>query len=173
MSQIQTVPWGLQSLLDSQNFGNNPSDFAETLLPVLDQFPLLAANKIFYASIAETFTSAPDGVEIDIPEGELWIPLHLAAGIDFSSAGNVTQSCRSEVVLREAPNQGFTEISLAMSGTETINNTTNTPRRFYYDPPQKKVWWGGSKLVHYFQYTVFDSETIALSLQLEYYKLKI
>lgn len=46
MSQINTPPLGLQQLMGSQNFGDNPSDLAQQVIPTVDLTPFLATRKI-------------------------------------------------------------------------------------------------------------------------------
>lgn len=42
MSRINKLPVGLQSFLESKNFGDNPSELAQTVLPTLDTAPFFS-----------------------------------------------------------------------------------------------------------------------------------
>lgn len=44
MSQINRPPLGLQNLLGSQNFGDNPSELAQAVAPTLDLLPFYGAG---------------------------------------------------------------------------------------------------------------------------------
>jgi len=46
MSKINTPPLGLQNLLGSQNFGDNPSELGQTVAPTLDLLPFYGAGLI-------------------------------------------------------------------------------------------------------------------------------
>ncbi|MGI9457519.1 MAG: hypothetical protein ACR2NU_13225 [Aeoliella sp.] len=46
MSQINRPPLGLQELLGSQNFGDNPSQLAQSVVPTIDLFPFLATSTL-------------------------------------------------------------------------------------------------------------------------------
>lgn len=92
MSRINRVPEGLQSLLGSQNLGNNPSNFAETAIPVV---PL---DKFFSPGIMgrETAAVAANGIGaevlITVPQGQVWEPIVLrgSVGNTFNAGGRAT-----------------------------------------------------------------------------------
>lgn len=44
MSQINRPPLGLQQLLGSQNFGQNPRELAQTVQPTIDLFPFFGSG---------------------------------------------------------------------------------------------------------------------------------
>lgn len=46
MSKINTPPVGLQSLLGSQSFGDNPNDLLEQVRPIVDLTPFWGSNKL-------------------------------------------------------------------------------------------------------------------------------
>lgn len=48
MSQINRPPLGLQQLLGSQNFGDNPDQLAQNVQPSLDLFPFYASTLLRY-----------------------------------------------------------------------------------------------------------------------------
>jgi len=50
MSQINRPPLGLQELLGSQNFGDNPKDLGNLVSPTLDMLPFYGAGALKYRS---------------------------------------------------------------------------------------------------------------------------
>lgn len=74
MSRVNRVPFGLQDLLGSQNFGDNPSDFAQTIAPTIDMFPFLAQERITeWVSATSPVTSSATFAQVSVPQGELWL----------------------------------------------------------------------------------------------------
>ena len=79
MGQINRVPTGLQSLLDSKNFGQNPSELLEQVRPTLDLFSLLAITRLRSIRLdLNAATNVGDFVETSVAEGEIWIPVAYA-----------------------------------------------------------------------------------------------
>lgn len=90
MSQVNKPPLGLQDFLGSQNFGKNPSELAQTLIPTLDLFPFLSVYDL------ETTTGATESVfndkslaEITVPEGEFWMLDSIGIGVQFNTGPGV------------------------------------------------------------------------------------
>lgn len=74
MARISRVPFGLQDLLGSTQFGDNPSDFSTEIRPTLDLFRFLASDSIFHNT--QNVTNAPLlNLREVVPTGEIWFPL--------------------------------------------------------------------------------------------------
>jgi len=72
MSQINRVPWGLQSLLGSKNFGRNPSELQENIQPVLDMQPHVGYEILNADADYVVATAVGDYAELTIPDNEAW-----------------------------------------------------------------------------------------------------
>lgn len=90
MSQINRVPWGLQYLLGSKNFGKNPAQLAESVAPVLDMSPHLAYETLATETDYQAgLTTEGEYAEIVVPDNEAWQLLVVA--------GNVQQAAYNEL----------------------------------------------------------------------------
>lgn len=58
MSRINRPPVGLQGLLDSQNFGENPSELGQIVRPTVDLFPFYATQLLRSSNIVGSKTGA-------------------------------------------------------------------------------------------------------------------
>lgn len=72
MSQINRVPWGLQSLLGSKNFGRNPQQLAEQVVPVLPMAGHLEFEVLEVTQTSGAITAAGQVVQIQVPANEAW-----------------------------------------------------------------------------------------------------
>lgn len=80
MSRVNTVPAGLQSLLGSTNFGDNPSELSEVLRPSLEQLPFLAAYAVRNETVLTGAATTGNFNRITVPLGEAWMILQAFAG---------------------------------------------------------------------------------------------
>ena len=91
MSQINRVPWGLQSLLGSQNFGKNPGALNESVQPTLDQLPFLGYETLQCdADYVAGATIVGDKAELTIPDNEAWAVLGVAGDIRLTAGVEYT-----------------------------------------------------------------------------------
>ena len=72
MSQINRPPVGLQSLLGSKNFGANPSDLAQQVIPIADLFPFWASQTLRFDKQTGTSSGAGSLIEVQVPSGKTW-----------------------------------------------------------------------------------------------------
>ena len=91
MSRINTPPIGLQDLLGSKNFGDNPSDLLEQVRPVVDLLPFWGTQKLKFAAESATTAGAGSVVELDVPENENWAILSAHFQRTLLSAGEGTR----------------------------------------------------------------------------------
>ena len=77
MSKINAPPLGLQDLLGSQNFGDNPDELARTVFGGVDLIPFLGSTRISYDRATESNTLTLGGgiAPLAVPEGEAWLLL--------------------------------------------------------------------------------------------------
>lgn len=73
MTQVTRVPFGLQDLLGTKSFGENPSDLSQTIAPTLDLTAFLKAERRAFQlqSSVQLFGNGQAGV-FTIPTGQLW-----------------------------------------------------------------------------------------------------
>lgn len=73
MSRINQVPRGLQKLLGSQSFGDNPSNLVQDVQGQVALLDLFAADKLTFERT--TNSAAGRGIvdNITVPSGELWM----------------------------------------------------------------------------------------------------
>lgn len=86
MSKINSPPLGLQDLLGSQNFGDNPDELARTVFGGVDLIPFLGSSRLSYARATESNTLTIGGgiAPLTVPEGEAWYLLGATAnGVGF------------------------------------------------------------------------------------------
>lgn len=100
MSRINKVPTGLQSALDSKNFGVNPSELAEIVRPSLELDKYYEATSVFSQSVSFTVTSIGAVGSITVPEGQLWQPTDLAVRYLnlFAAGGRIRSAFRVDLL---------------------------------------------------------------------------
>jgi len=74
VSQINKPPIGLQSFLDSKNFGKNPSQLSDVVAGTVDLFPFLGVYDLF-SEVSGPHTIAADGnfATVTVPTGQVWL----------------------------------------------------------------------------------------------------
>lgn len=86
MSRINRVPFGLQDLLGSQNFGDNPSELSSVVAPVLDMLPFLSAERYSYSYQSGNISNnGAMASGISVPDGEIWYVTGVGFGIKPNS----------------------------------------------------------------------------------------
>lgn len=89
MSQINRVPSGLQGLLGSKNFGDNPKQLAGIVAPTIDMWPFLSIES-FSASMTSDFplTAAIGDATFAqhfVPDGEIWLVGRLTTSVQANA----------------------------------------------------------------------------------------
>ena len=139
-SKINTPPVGLQDLLGSQSFGENPNLLTEVVSPTLEQFPFLSADKISAYTQQQNVAATDPAVIFAFlqPAGEVWMPLvwattldaATAVGIDWSVVYSLTNSgiAASNTVHLGPDAQGAKRSTFLVGEREIISH--NFPQRF-------------------------------------------
>lgn len=118
---INRVPLGLMSLLDSQTQGQAPATMSETVVGGFDLGALWYNSRglesLQAVSPAQT-SSGQANVGINVPEGELWAVIHASARSYYNEGAATNQA----IDLTFFPNQqtGVNSISLASSPTRNL-----------------------------------------------------
>lgn len=115
MGRINTPPYGLQYLLGSTNFGDNPSELGDATLPTLEQFKFLGARNIHYARTSVTFTARNQTIPINIPTNEAWEMISVAVGV--FGFNDIASEMRLRVDIRNQPNAAGANIGMPVFET--------------------------------------------------------
>lgn len=92
MSQINRVPQGLQDLLGSQNFGDNPSELGSVVAPTLDLERLLFAERRWFSYKLAANVAVDGSFNVHtVPAGELWLVENCAVGVTLAGVGGSWQ----------------------------------------------------------------------------------
>ena len=89
MSVLSGIAKGFLSLLDSNNFGEQPRVLVDNVSPVVDIAPLYLLQKQRFVfggtagNLAAGFNSTPvsSGVNLIVPTGEIWLVHHVDASV--------------------------------------------------------------------------------------------
>lgn len=86
---LSGFPVGLLSLLDAQNFGENPRVAADSFSPIIDATGLFMTNKqVLEPRALATVANGPNTAwAVTVPAGELWY-IHWAAVFATTGAGD-------------------------------------------------------------------------------------
>jgi len=91
VSRIQSSPRGLQDALGLQNFGRNPDELSNIVMPTFSIGQLYSADRLAVVRQNETWTgSSPSDktVELQIPVGQIWYIEKLFFNVTDLNDGN-------------------------------------------------------------------------------------
>jgi len=134
MSQINRPPVGLQGLLGSQNFGQNPNDLAQQVLPIVDLFPFWSSQTLKFDK--QTGTSAGGGslIETQVPTDKTWGVLSCAFALSMAT---LNLDYNMQIAIDE--NATGTEFFVVASRTQVGNLKADIPIAALYQP-RHIVW---------------------------------
>lgn len=129
-SPLLRPPYGLQNLLDSQNFGLNPNEINREAQPTVDlgmhlKMPLLRRATAVNTSV----TSINESVEVIVPNEELWELLVLSGNCTNSQAAGARVRLRLRMGIPTADAVGGTglqNINLYYGQAEEVLDATST-----------------------------------------------
>lgn len=174
MSRINQPPWGLQALLGSKNFGDNPSELAETVVPTVDVFKFLSADRIDYELVNGATNARGDSIEIAVPEGELWLVMAIMGTSTPTRDGDQVST---QIELFEPPNTPTpaSEFVLEFSGpAETIVSTGDYVGISYKPRGGPLPVWSGTKIrLRISSYLPVLIATITSVLSVQFVRLQI
>ena len=124
MSQITRVPFGLQDLLGSKNFGVNPTELGQQVNPTLEMFPFLAAERLTYfdSGAMTVFSDSQWFIKV-IPDGELWMVDGVGINVDPVTTA-VGQTLTSGVRIKNPPNLNLVNGREPLADLGTFENNT-------------------------------------------------
>lgn len=123
---INTVPTGLQSLLDNKSLGKNPDALLEDIRPTIDLTDFFIGNKVLSIT-TETFVGlAAKATEarIQVPPGELWLVFGVSSRMTKSDAGSANAGFVPVVTNIPGDSNFFYEL-ITNTFPSTFNNATN------------------------------------------------
>jgi len=89
VSKVNAPPRGLQNLLGNVNQGINPHELDQKISPVVDLYPHWAVDRIKQAlESGNVAGTVGQGLQIIVPEGELWQPIGLSLTYATTAATN-------------------------------------------------------------------------------------
>lgn len=158
MGAINRVPFGLQSLLGSQNFGKNPAELAETTIPTLELDKFLNYELLDSAWSSSIFAVANDVITHEVPEGEAWQPLHVASHIIGIAAGE-RFSFKTRLILGAGGSLAVANLGGQSIVTHTSTDISDNYCYESYTPPVPYIVGPGSK----FQFILVEDAVTAVT----------
>ena len=124
MSRINRVPFGLQDLLGSQNFGDNPSELSRVVAPTLEMTPFLTAERTSYVHTSASKSTNGQIVAQVVPDGEIWYLVGCGVSvIPTSGTPSSAYGCNIGVDMSDLPSSDDPPDSHALAGFEFRNET--------------------------------------------------
>ncbi len=177
MSQINRVPQGLQDLLGSINFGDNPGQLGGVVAPTLDLFPFLSVERLFWDFQNIGFSVAGSLTGVTVPQGELWFVDSLASEIFTSGGPAAGDTVTLGVVLTKVINSNATTIGvahpLARLGKFDVENVPTSREQFNFDYPRLLPILGGQRIVFHASNLIITGGTFNVTNTVRYYKLNV
>lgn len=166
MSRINTLPQGFQFLLGNTNQGENPADLDPNVSAGIDMFPFWGLNYVDYVAFIGQIGAVFQQQFIQVPEGELWIPLSMSGEAVTTIIGEEIQ-----FVIGIADRANLQRVSVSQSqgvASTTAQESYNTSHEFASIQPVR----AGEKF--FFQCRKFNAAGARnIALRLRFIRLKI
>lgn len=154
MSAINRPPLGLQGLLGSQNFGDNPSDLLQQVRPTIDLFPFLGSQVLSQRQIQGGRVDQGLIVTQPVESGEVWAIVGASGFCDPSGPGPYTLSMA--IGLNDLNNVSAVGGTHYMAQTrQATGQAGNHFQSVSWNPPQPlilesdtaiELWWMSANL---------------------------
>jgi hypothetical protein len=175
-TKINQPATGLQSLLGTQAFGDNPNLLDQLASPVVDLLPFLGQQLLTSQRIAADVVGIGPGASATVPAGEAWIPVHASAKVNYNilDGGAAVHLYYTLRVRLNAITAGVPFVVVASLDTiiqQVVAGLTGG-HGIEWNPPQRTIFGPGS----IFQVVVDDKDSVNSSptdLNIIYYKLAI
>lgn len=167
MSKINSPPIGLQSLLGSKNFGENPDDLGQQVRPVVDMLPFWASQRLRFLNAKTNSSGQQSVVEIQVPLGETWMILSVAFDVEMLAAAD---DMNSKIALDET-NTGVDWYTVASNFFMNVSSMNGQFFTTMWNPPIGFFLSGGTVIRGIHQ----GSNQAAKDFELDvvYYRLEI
>ena len=140
MSAINRPPLGLQGLLGSKNFGDNPSELARTVQPTLDMLPFMGGTTLRGNRISGGRTTLGLIAQLPVPSDEVWAMIALSCGraAGFTGGGGSIKVALS-IDNTAGPFSGHTQFisespEETVAGTEWFTHSLMFPTPLWLEP---------------------------------------
>lgn len=118
MSQISRLPTGLQSLLQSKNFGRNPDQLLQEVRPTLDLEQFWQAYVFHSRTSGET--NLNNGQEafftFTVPAGEYWLVTSVGIVTRVTAGGNVGDGASFSAAIDDVVNSDSPVVPVGLAG---------------------------------------------------------
>lgn len=171
MSKINRPPLGLQQLLGSQNFGENPSDLKQDVQPVLEMFPLYGSGLLRVAEGTGSRTTEGLIVNTEFFGHSAIVSCSLRSVNDFTNAEAIAMSFALTNITGFDPAERINIASFNQSPRETGWPATSRPCWSFVFPTPLVVE-PGVKLGAYYDFAVFAAAQ-SMELRVLYYDLSV
>jgi len=136
MSSIGAFPKGLLSMLQSQNFGINPKELSDTVVPVVDVVDCYALSAQFAPANSVVLANLNNDI-LTVPAGKVWRVA--AAGAIVIAGVGVTGACFL-TVRTQSQNVPISETMVFAASTTRPVNMTCPP--FWLQAGDRINLWG-------------------------------
>jgi len=168
MSKINSPPVGLQSLLGSKNFGENPDDLLREVRPTVDMLPFWGSQRLRFDQTVAIQAGVGSMVERQIPLGESWLVLsasitilNLASGAENGLAIHLDDSLVGTISFR---------VAYQWSGTNP--QPANQESSCIWQPPIPYLLAGGS-VIRGWNAGINPAQSGSWQLDIVHYRLEI
>lgn len=149
MSQINRVPQGLQDLLGSKNFGDNPADLGSIVAPTLDLFTFLAGERLTWETSVGVVNTTGITSQFDVPDGELWLVDSVAMRIQTTGGPAAGDGCDISATVSDPINNNAIpglSLPLARIGRFDVTSVPTAAEVYNYDFPRLLPLIGNSAI---------------------------
>lgn len=160
MSKINRIPKALQELLGNTSQGVNPSELLSEVRPSFDMVKFWALDKVDYIASTASAAAVFANSFVQVPQGEVWIPLTLSADITMTVIGEGAQ-----IVIGIANNSRLARCHIAQSEYRTTTTAIETIAAVYEFPQMILLGAGDSVYYQIHFFSAAGARTTGLDLR--------
>lgn len=144
-SQVNRLPFGLLSLIDSQNFGRNPIAMGDTVVPTLDLYTFFTQDQQRVASSTANTIVTASVVSIVVPANEIWDIVAMSARGALPADATATIRYGISLVTKRNTTGQATVFLATGPETQPVYDAISTGRQAMcvYSPPQRLFAYPG------------------------------
>jgi len=174
-TKINQPSIGLNSLLGTQAFGDNPNLLDQLASPTIDLLPFLGQQLIRSQRTTASRALAGQAIVVTIPAGEAWIPIQLGAGV-FYNVLDAAAAVNYNLSIRIRPNifasGSFITVASIIGTVQEVVAGGSLGLQFAWSPPMPIVLGPGSTLLVYCD-QVDSVQSQSYELNYMYYRLNV
>ncbi len=124
-TKINQASIGLQALLGTQSFGDNPDALSQVAIPSVDLLPFLGAHRVQSTRGSASRSLAGFASVVTVPEGEHWLPIYLSGGMLGMNALDIGTPMTIAVSLRiRSKSAGTAFTSIVFEKKDVVDELT-------------------------------------------------